>query len=470
MRFPGLLLPCLFALGGCSLFNQVDDLKHLASDAATGTQLEAGDEVVDEAGPAAPDGGIGPKDAGAPDTVVDAGSTAVIVIGGAADDGGTTAQIATLDPSTGKEIGSNNRMTLPAGKKLGGILYDGEREDLFYVFETSDDPFAPAILHVMHLVTHTGTWKEVSTATNLPPPTGDPGLVALHNTIVYKTNIQGANGGPASVGVAFLNTKQAEDGTKVVPISVGTAPVLAVPFIPRGVIGIPHAGENSLQDIDIVQTDAFPCTGNLDDAGTPFCGMYLHRVTISNAGVSPVQMVAVPTGKFLWKDGAGISWATDLVTSLGVVIYPPVSYNGLGEGQGAIQQYSDDQNHTTQLNPPVNFGPVKGPWLVGTTLAQCERIVITMGFIQNPWLYAIPLDRNGVAAVSMQTIENGGNIVYEPTTRTILAPNRTDLRPFILGGTPTAPTLMLRTTGWQAPRDINVTFAVAKAPLFPKCQ
>ena len=46
---------------------------------------------------------------------------------------------------------------------------------------------------------------------------------------------------------------------------------------------------------------------------------------------------------------------------------------------------------------------MKSPWLIGTTMAQCERIVLTMGFITTPWLYAIPLDPAGTPGYSSKT-------------------------------------------------------------------
>jgi hypothetical protein len=196
--------------------------------------------------------------------------------------------------------------------------------------------------------------------------------------------------------------------------------------------------------------------------------MYLSRVTVSGAAVSPLETVTGPAGQFLFKPGAGISATVDLVKSLDVVVFPPAGYDAMGIGTGAVQEF--DGTHKPTLNPSIDFGPVKSPWLIGATLAQCERMVLTMGFITAPWLYAIPLDRNGKAAVLQMTIENGGKVVYDSITHTIIAPNQTDLRPFTLGGTAVAPTLMLKTTGWSAPRDINVSFAVVKAPLFPTCK
>jgi hypothetical protein len=460
----------LFALSGCTFFNHIDDVSRPLSGSEGGTsEVDASEEGVDDAPVVVAETGGGSQDA-APDVAVDAGpAVGIFVIGGLSGDGGGVAQLAVLSADDGHEIGNSNRYTIAANRKFAGLLYDGENEDVFYVFDSDpDDTNAPSSLHVLKLTPRTGVWKELTSTNNLPPMALEPSLVALHNVIAYRTNVPNPPNGVSSYGIAFLNTKGAATGAKVVAIPVGAGSAMTLSFNSTGLVGIPQAGDTSTQAIDVIHKDDPPCSGQMNDAGDGVCNVYLHRVSISNGGVSPLEMVTTPVGSFVWKTGAGISATTDLTRSQALIVYPPVTYDGMGEGQGAVQEY-DLAMHKAQLAPALPFGPVKTPWLVGTTMAQCERIVLTMGFITAPWLYAIPLDPAGTPGYSSKTIENGTRILYDPITHNMIAPSGTDLRPFTLGGTPSKPTVDLRTTGWIAPRDLSVVAAVVKAPLFPKC-
>jgi hypothetical protein len=468
-----LLSVSLFALSGCTFFNHIDDVVRPAADSGNGVtpEIEAGSEGGgDDGSVVVADSGGGPQDS-AVDAIVDAGpATGIFVIAGLTGDGGGVAQLAVLSADDGHEIGNSNRYSIAANRKFSGLLYDGENEDVFYVFDSDpDDSNAPSNLHVLKLTPRTGVWKELSNTSNLPPLALEPSPVALHNVIAYRTNVANPPAGVSSYGIAFLNTKGAGGGAKVVAIPVGGGSAMTLNFNSVGLIGIPQAGDTSTQAIDVIHKDDPPCLGTQNDAGEGLCGVYLHRVSIANGGVSPLEMVTSPVGYFLWKTGAGISATTDLVRSQSLIVYPPDSYDGMGNGQGAVQAY-DVAMHKPQLAPALPFGPVKSPWLTGTTVAQCERIVLTMGFITTPWLYAIPLDPAGTPGYSSKTIENGSRIFYDPVTHNMIAPSGTDLRPFTLGGTPSKPTVDLRTTGWVAPRDLSVLAAVVKAPLFPKCQ
>jgi hypothetical protein len=468
-----LLCVSVLALSGCTFFNHIDDVVRLTSDSGGGgNSEEAGaDSAIDDGPVVVSDTGSGAKDSSSPDVIVDAGpGPGIFVIGGLSGDGGGVAQLAVISADDGHEIGNSNRYTVAANRKFSGLLYDGENEDVFYVFDSDpDDTNAPSSLHVLKLTPRTGVWKELSTTNNLPPMALEPSLVALHNVIAYRTNVPNPPAGVSSYGIAFLNTKGVATGAKVVAIPVTSGSAMTLNFNSVGLVGIPQAGDTSTQAIDVIHKDDPPCLGSMNDAGEGLCGVYLHRVSIANGGVSPLEMVTAPVGSFPWRTGAGISQTTDLVRSQAVIVYPPASYDGMGEGQGAVQEY-DLAMHKPQLAPALPFGPVKTPWLVGTTVAQCERVVLTMGFITAPWLYAIPLDPAGTPGYSSKTIESGTRILYDPVTHNMIAPNGTDLRPFTLGGTPSKPTVELRTTGWIAPRDLSVTAAVVKTPLFPKCQ
>jgi len=447
MRRAASLTLAILALSGCSLFNKVDD-------AATVS-----------------DAGNGSKDVSSPDDViVDAGPpVGIFVIAGLSGDGGGVAQLAVLNAEDGHEIGNTNRYSIASGRRFSGLLYDGENEDVFYVFDSDpNDDNGPSNLHVLKLTPRTGVWKELSSSNNLPPLALEPRLVALHNVIAYRTNVPNPPANVSSHGLAFLNTKAAASGAKVVAIPVGGGSALTLGFEFTGLVGIPQPGDTSVQSVDLVHQDAPPCLGTTNDAGEGLCGVYLYRVSISNAGVSPIEMVTAPSANFLWKTGGGISTSTDLVRSQDIIVFPPSGYDTNGEGNGSVQAF-DLAMHKPQYAAGIPFGPVKSPWLIGTAMAQCERTVLTMGFITTPWLYAIPLDPAGTPAVSSKTIENGSKLIYDPITHTILAPSGTDLRPFILGGTPSKPTVELKTTGWQAPRDLAVLSTVVKTPLFPKC-
>src|SRR5262249_28988543 len=274
------------------------------------------------------DTGSGSKDSSS-DAIVDAGpATGIFVIGGLSGDGGGVAQLAVLSADDGHEIGNSNRYSIAANRKFSGLLYDGEHEATFYVFDSDpDDTNAPSSLHVLKLTPRTGVWKEISSTNNLPPMALEPSLVALHNVIAYRTNVPNPPAGVSSYGIAFLNTKGASTGSKVVAIPVGAGQAMTLSFNSVGLIGIPQAGDTSTQAIDVIHKDDPPCTGTVNDAGEGVCGVFLHRVSIANGGVSPLEMVTGPVGYFLWKTGGGISSTTDLVRSQSVIVYPPSSYD-----------------------------------------------------------------------------------------------------------------------------------------------
>ena len=241
------------------------------------------------------------------------------MLAGQQADAGTGNVLTVLDPETG--LAKNpNRETIAAGYKVAGIAYDGVREDTFYIFEKSEtDPFATARVRVRTLNPRTGAWKEVATATGLPPPSQGAEFIVLNKRIAYLADIAG-NGGPASTGIAFLNTEDLKSVVAIAPPNAApSTAIMALPFKALGLVGIPDPSGAS-QRIDVVRRVPEPgmiCSGTGPGGATNFCDLVLHRVTLTPLGISALEANPSPVGQYPASDpvrrnaAGGASWTAE---------------------------------------------------------------------------------------------------------------------------------------------------------------
>src|SRR5690349_9547280 len=128
MRFQSAVSLAALLLGACSLVNPIDDIKKPLVDTGSTSETEGGSEggPGDDGGTVEDTGVTNPEDVATVDAPVEAGPpVGIFVIGGASGDGGGVGQLAVLSAEDGHEIGSVNRYTVPAGRKLAGLAYDG---------------------------------------------------------------------------------------------------------------------------------------------------------------------------------------------------------------------------------------------------------------------------------------------------------------------------------------------------------
>ncbi|HKQ69605.1 MAG TPA: hypothetical protein VJT73_09710 [Polyangiaceae bacterium] len=398
----------------------------------------------------------------------------VIVVGAdtVPDGGASESVLAVLDPLTGLQLGKREAMA------VGGLAYDGFRENLWYVFENNaTNPTLPAKVHVRNLNVN-GTWSERSVTPGLPPISHDS-IAVLRGRLAYVSTSVDDAGQPAT-GIAVLNTEGAENGTPV-KLVVSGGSVLPITF--KGIVGLlgqPGAGTSVGGNVDIAYAGP-PCPSA--NAGQS-CSALLARVTITPTGATVAQAAGgdeVGTFPGFTVAAGSFAAAFDRTTQSDLIALPPP--DALPDSQGSLRSFDPlGPMHAARTAPrPFKIG---GPYIRGLAIAECERVALAIEFITKPELVAVPLDPAGTQA-STRLLNFGGKVIFEPFTKTIIAPFRGsdisifEFRAFSLGGETkwnapiAAPTITARSATsalkWTPPPDLVPVVVGVKAPMTPVC-
>ena len=453
------LLGPMGAVGGCSLVNSFDDVKPLTSGDDAGEDSGSIDSsFADHAQPPV-DAAADTTDEGIADVQivdsagdVDAGPpapTGAIVVAATvtSDAGAKSFFLSVLDPKTGLELGTREAMN------VAGIRYDGLR-DLWYIFENKGIGSSPAPtdkvdLHVRTLDTHSGAWTE-SQKISVPPLVANSDIAPLRDRLVYVAYTVSDAGIPGyELAVVDTSTPSA--------VTVQSSLTLASP--PTGMTGT-RSPSGAGGSVNLVYLDTTACQG--DGGSSDVCAVNLLHVNVL-ASSAPVVVATKPLGSAQKIGGsvAGASWLGGGPDD--IFAFPPTLGNS-----GYIEHFSPLGDPTGQK---VNF-PVTGPFLIALAVAECWNMALVTELKTDQEIFGIPF--SGGTVIQKGTGHANQGLRFEPYTNTALIPFVTggghELTAFALTGTPSAPLLAKRTTGWTPPADLEPGFVEVKQPVSFVCQ
>jgi hypothetical protein len=424
-RFAGL---AVLLASACTLVNALDDV----TPSREGTY-----------GPASPPGDdaavVISNDAGG-------GNGIIVLAGEERQDGAVRSVLLALDPTNGHPLGARETLTLAA------IRYDGLR-DIWYMFE-SKGSFVPGptdrvILRTRSLDVRTGTWTELG-AIDVPATQSYDSVAVVRDRLVYVA-LKPTDAAPT----LSLVTIDTADPAK---LSIVADQPLAIGRQPRGLVGT----RNRTNTGGVVSMFRTAAGGeNCPDGGTCY-EVFRVRVAQGAPIIEPPLALATAVG-FATSTAFGSFPSLDRE----VVVFPRVQA---------------DASTTVQLYEPVNrlvepqtyeFTLTDG-LIRPIAVSECDRQVFVVGGNRDLNLHAIPIPIEGKGTpFSIATGHSGQAVVFEPSTKTVLAPfgqgTTNDLGAYRVGGTKTAPTLVRREGDWQPPSDIRPIFLATKQPIPAVC-
>jgi len=427
---------------------------------------DAASSSSDSAGGTGPDGGV--HDSAPPDdgSAAVAAAHGVIVIGGeASGDAGSVLVLTAIDPSTGSELARARRpLTVSA------VLYDGVREDLWYVFESGGQgifplPTDPFFLHTLMLDPVTGQWTDVGTFA-VPPGVSFATTAVVKQRLSYIAygNGQIDGGVPSDGGSPYslvtLDTSNPAavtvDGDPI-PLPAGYGALVGTRSQISSAGGFVTLGSTAKIDggsVAALTPVLVPGTGmpspEVPIFGTSLAGTLSGFGTVTTNGTSQALVVTRPSGA-----GAPATLsvfdpsATDPTMAL------------IGAGTFAFL----DNN----VKAPAFSGCAQMAFVVGTNTDLAVHAVSIAGIAQaNGGVYPT------LPSASAATGHSGQGVYFEPYTNTVLTPfsqgDNFALTAFTLAGTATAPQLVQRQAPrWVPPPDLRPNFVATKTPYPDMC-
>lgn len=389
---------------GCILINSFDEVKaHLAD---SGPPAESGvpdsvvhndaDAIATETTPPPVDADVGPD---AP-LVEDHG---LLVVGGEIAAGSARQQkLFVIDPLDGSEL-SREDMTVSA------VVFDG-KGDRWYIFQNA----APTHVQPVpgdKITLHVRTW-------NLQGRKWDPDLKTIDVPTLVEHGVMAMLNGEiayvaytdtGSLGLTLLNAN-ASDPSKIGLI--GSKPTYDLP-VTSGILALLGTPNGSSTGGWVSLLHKGTCTGSGDTA----CPLETYRVQVPNSFVDPV-VATTP------KPAAAIPNSTSLTPGWGVRLSP-------AEHLVAIPHTDTDPNGTiVRIEPTTGdtIGSLKWSMAASATKqlkpmasSECNGGTIFAIELISEQIYAIPVS-DPAHAINQKSDNPGQFLVWEPYTRTVIAP------------------------------------------------